>query len=68
MSEFLTKSDIARGRRVTTRTVDNWVRRGLLPPPIKFGTAAQSRVRWSAEDVAILDARLASMTAERQAA
>ena len=55
-----TKKDIADAKKVTARTVDNWVERGLLPPPIKLGTSQQARVRWTDESVAVLDHNLAS--------
>jgi predicted DNA-binding transcriptional regulator AlpA len=55
---LLTKRDIAEGRKVTTRTVDNWVERGFLPPPKKLGSSQQARVRWTQEQVAELDRKL----------
>lgn len=58
---FYTKQQIARDRGVTPRTVDNWRARGLLAPPLKLGTAAQSRVRWTEDQVAELDRNLASL-------
>ncbi|MGC8519272.1 MAG: helix-turn-helix transcriptional regulator [Steroidobacteraceae bacterium] len=58
---YYTKQRIASDRGVTARTVDNWRARGLLPPPIKLGTAAQSRVRWTAEAVAELDRNLVAL-------
>jgi hypothetical protein len=58
-----TKRTIAERREVTPRTVDNWVDRGLLDKPIKLGTHPQSRVRWTDEQVAALDARLSNPTA-----
>jgi hypothetical protein len=39
------KADIAASKGVTTRTVDNWVARNLLPRPRKWGTPKQARVR-----------------------
>jgi len=53
------KLDVARARSVCTRTIDIWVKRGLMPPPIKLGTNPQSRVRFTAEQLAILDRNLA---------
>ena len=32
-SPRLTKRDVADQRRRDVRTIDNWVRKGLLPPP-----------------------------------
>lgn len=58
--QFYTKRDIAEARRVTPRSVDNWRKAGLLPEPIKLGAHTQSRVRWTAEQVAELDRRLAA--------
>ncbi len=60
---YHTKQQIARDRGVTPRTVDNWRTRGLLAPPIKLGTAAQSRVRWTDQQVADLDRNLAALGA-----
>ena len=64
-----TKADIARAKRVSLRTVDKWRARKLLPPPLKMGTAPQSRGRWTDEHLAILARNLgelcaASLTAE----
>jgi predicted DNA-binding transcriptional regulator AlpA len=56
---FHTKKDIAAAKKVTPRCVDNWVKRGLLPPPKKLGTSMQARVRWTDEQVAQLDRNLA---------
>jgi hypothetical protein len=58
--QTFTKRDIADSKRVSTRCVDNWVARGLLDKPLKLGTHTQSRVRWTAEQVAALDARLSN--------
>jgi len=58
-----TKQQIARDRGVTPRTVDNWRARGFLPAPLKLGTAAQSRVRWTDQQVAELDRNLAALGA-----
>jgi DNA-binding transcriptional MerR regulator len=59
-----TKLQVAAERGVSTRTVDNWITRGLLRPPIKLGTQPQSRVRFSAEQLAELDERLALLGRE----
>jgi DNA-binding transcriptional MerR regulator len=53
-----TKANIAADKKVSPRTVDNWVARGLLPPPRKWGTSKQARVRWTDEDLAVLDRNL----------
>ncbi len=58
---FHTKQQIAADRKVTTRSVDNWRARGLLAAPIKLGNAPQSRVRWTDEQVAELDRKLAAL-------
>lgn len=58
--QTFTKLDIANAKRVSTRCVDNWVHRGLLDKPLKLGSHTQSRVRWTAEQVAALDARLSN--------
>ena len=58
MKDFPTKREIAERYRVTPRTVENWVDRGWLAPPIKLGTQQQSRVRFTPESVAELERRL----------
>ena len=63
-----TKAAIATRYGVTPRTVENWWKRGLLPAPLKLGNAAQSRVRWTDEDLETLDRNLAALSAQRQAA
>lgn len=57
--QMYTKRDIAEAKRVSPRTVDNWREAGLLAEPLKLGNQPQSRVRWTAEQVAELDRRLA---------
>jgi hypothetical protein len=52
---------------MTARTVDAWVQGGLLPPPIKLGTAMQSRVRFTSQAVAILDRNLTLLGRARPA-
>lgn len=59
-----TKKDIAAAKKVTPRCIDNWVKRGWLPPPTKFGTSQQARVRWTDEQVAALDRKLAATASE----
>ena len=66
--DYFTKQRIADGHAVKARTVDNWVARGLLPPPIKLGTTKQARVRWTAEAVAELDRNLKTLGAARSSA
>jgi len=61
LTRFYSKADIARAKGVTPRTIDNWITRGLLSAPMKFGTTVQSRVRWTDADIAALEANLASM-------
>jgi hypothetical protein len=56
---FYTKQEVARRYSVTDRTVDNWVALGILDPPIKFGPAQQSRVRFTTESVEAVVERLA---------
>jgi hypothetical protein len=58
-----TKADIAKAKRVSPRTVDKWRARKLLPPPLKMGTAQQSRVRWTDEHLAVLDRKLSELSA-----
>lgn len=61
ISRLYSKADIGRAKGVTPRTIDNWIARGLLPAPMKFGTTVQARVRWTDEDIAALDRKLASL-------
>jgi predicted DNA-binding transcriptional regulator AlpA len=56
-----TKKQIAESKNVSERTVQNWVKRGLLPRPIKLGSTVQSRVRWTDAQVAELDRNLAAL-------
>jgi predicted DNA-binding transcriptional regulator AlpA len=58
---LFSKDAIARAKGVSSRTIDNWVTRGLLPAPLKFGVSDQSRVRWTERDVAELDRNLAAL-------
>lgn len=58
MKDYPTKREIAERFRVTPRTVENWVDRGLLAAPIKLGSCQQSRVRFTAEAVAEFEQRL----------
>jgi predicted DNA-binding transcriptional regulator AlpA len=48
---MMTKREIATAFRVSERTIDSWVAQGLLPQPIKLGTAQQSRVRFPTNSV-----------------
>ena len=68
MTRRHTKSAIAARYGVTPRTVENWWKRGLLPPPLKLGNAVQSRVRWADEDLDTLERNLAALTQEKRAA
>lgn len=61
-------ADLERRYRVTDRTLRAWVKRGWLPRPRKLGPFVQSRVRWTAEDLKVLDARLAAAAAQQKAA
>jgi excisionase family DNA binding protein len=36
MPEFLTKADVARLFRISTKSVERWVRDGRLPSPVKL--------------------------------
>ena len=68
MAHRRSKSWLAERYGVTPRTIENWRKRKLLPEPLKLGTAIQARVRWSDEDVAVLDANLAALSQDRRAA
>lgn len=48
MQELLTKKEVAQLLRVTTRTVENYVSKALLPPPVKVG----GKALWSAQAIA----------------
>ncbi len=37
MEELLTKVDVARALRTTTRSIDNWIAAGTAPPSFKMG-------------------------------
>ena len=69
---YFSKAEIAERLRVSARTVDNYVARGLLDRPLKLGVSAQARVRWTAAAVEQLEKNLAnaatSRVAERKAA
>jgi predicted DNA-binding transcriptional regulator AlpA len=56
---MMTKREIATAFRVSERTVDAWVAQGLLPSPIKLGTAQQARVRFPADSIAFAQERIA---------
>jgi excisionase family DNA binding protein len=47
---MLTIEDLAEKLNVCTQTVTNWVKRGVIPPPIKLGRL----IRWRAADLAHL--------------
>ena len=55
MADYFTKRDIAERFRVTPRTVENWIQRGLLAQPVKLGACQQSRVRFAADAVDSLE-------------
>ena len=61
MNNLHTKQAIARAKGVSDNTIDAWVARGLLARPIKLGTSKQARVRWSDEQIAELDEKLAAL-------
>ncbi len=46
--EVLAADDVARLFRVSTQTVDNWIKNRKLPPPIRQG----HRRLWRSEDIA----------------
>lgn len=66
-TQLSTKADLAARRKVTTRSVDLWIKRGLMPPPIKFGTTMQARVRFTPAHEATLDKNLALLGRARPA-
>jgi excisionase family DNA binding protein len=39
-SDYLTKSELASMLRVSTRTISNYIRAGVLPEPVKIGRRA----------------------------
>jgi hypothetical protein len=55
---FVSKRQIAEKFCVVERTVDDWVKRRWLSPPIKLGSFKQSKVRWTPEAVEKLDAHI----------
>jgi predicted DNA-binding transcriptional regulator AlpA len=46
--DFLTAGDLADRMQVCKQTVRNWVKRGLLPPPVRMGRRS---LRWRAAQV-----------------
>ncbi len=48
MPEYLTRAEVARLLKVTPQTVDNWVKTGRLPTPLKISPKA---IRFVAADV-----------------
>ena len=64
----VTKADLAHAFGVTERTIDNYVRRGLLPTPLKLGAGRSSPVRWQMDDLQALRRNLAALAGERKAA
>jgi predicted site-specific integrase-resolvase len=65
---LISKNELAERLGVTPRTIDNWVERGLIDPPIKLGTAQQSRVRFPANAADAVTLRLASPVSRASAA
>jgi predicted DNA-binding transcriptional regulator AlpA len=64
---FVTKKQVADALGVTPRCVDLWVKRGLLPRPIKIGgMRQQNRVRWQQCDVVAAIERLGAPVATQQ--
>jgi predicted DNA-binding transcriptional regulator AlpA len=65
----LTKPDLARALGLSERSVDSYVKRGLLPSPLKFGRSRSARVRWAPADKETLMRNLAALaSAQREAA
>lgn len=64
----ITKSDLARDLNCTERTIDNYVKCGLLPPPLKFGVARCARVRWRPADKTTFMRNLAALVAAQRKA
>ena len=48
--KFLEKPEVCALLGITTRTVDNYMKRGILPY-IKFGSAKQAQVRFKLSDI-----------------
>lgn len=58
----LTKKDVARMANVSPRTIERWIRSGLIPPPRRLGYRRiywhpQTIKRWLAEQLGIVDVR-----------
>jgi predicted DNA-binding transcriptional regulator AlpA len=65
MQPFVTKKQLAAALHVTERCVDLWVRRKLLPAPMKLGgTRRQNRVRWRYRAIEAAIDRLAKATGD----
>ena len=50
---YLSRASLARELDCSESTVDEWVRRGILPAPIKLSTGGV-RWRWSDVDMALM--------------
>lgn len=50
-SRWITKREYAEMLDMSERTVDRWVKRGLLPKPYKAGSSKQARCRWLRQTV-----------------
>lgn len=48
MATYLRDKDLAERYGISRSTVWRWARKGLLPPPVKFGDACS---RWRLDDV-----------------
>ncbi|GIV50651.1 MAG: hypothetical protein KatS3mg038_1172 [Candidatus Kapaibacterium sp.] len=64
MIRLIRPAELAASLNVTRDTLSNWVRRGILPPPIKIGLRA---IAWREDDIELwLEKRWRMMQAEVQ--
>lgn len=64
----LSKAAVACEIGVSVRTIENYVRRRLIPPPRKLGPGPTCPARFTPDDVRILRKNLAALAAQRKVA
>jgi predicted DNA-binding transcriptional regulator AlpA len=57
-TELMTKGDIAAMFHVHDKTVETWVRRRVIPQPIKLGGLRGARAYWPRSEIVALVERL----------
>jgi predicted DNA-binding transcriptional regulator AlpA len=51
----LSKQKVARAFDISISTVDDLIKRGILPPPLKLGRSQQSRVRLRDDSIELVE-------------